>query len=211
MSHLDGERWDLFCAVPKDVKSILDVGCGTGRGFQSFRQAGVRLTGVDFDARSVEVARACLDDARTHDIERDPWPREFEGAFGVVAFADCLEHLVDPWSALRSVKALLAPDGVVVASIPNARHLRVVAKLLLGKWDYQKGAGTVQREHLRFFTRQTVIDMFVEAGYEEPKFFFPRETFHLNGVERTLNTLTFGAATDLLYGSYTVQAAPKRS
>lgn len=209
MAHLDGERWDLFCAIPEGARSILDVGCGSGKGFQSYRASGVRLVGVDYDPGSVAQARGYLDDARTHNIERDQWPDDFSKAFEVVAFADCLEHLVDPWSALRSVRSLLAPGGVVVASIPNARQIRVVTKLLLGRWEYVNAAGTVQRDHVRFFTRQTIIDMFVEAGYQEPKFFFPRETFHLSGIERALNTATLGLATDLLYGSYTVQATPK--
>jgi 2-polyprenyl-3-methyl-5-hydroxy-6-metoxy-1,4-benzoquinol methylase len=209
MSHLEGERWDLFCAVPEGARSILDVGCGSGKGFQSFRSAGVRLTGVDLDADSVARARSYLDDARTHNIERDPWPNDFQHAFEVVAFADCLEHLVDPWAALASVKPLLSPGGVVIASIPNARQIRVVTKLLLGRWDYVRAGGTVQRDHVRFFTRKTIIDMFTEAGYQEPKFFFPKETFHLSSLERTLNRVTLGVGSDLLYGSYTVQAAPK--
>jgi 2-polyprenyl-3-methyl-5-hydroxy-6-metoxy-1,4-benzoquinol methylase len=204
-----GERWDVFCALPQDPGSILDVGCGVGLGFQTFKRRGVRVVGIDNDPNAVRQAAENLSEAVLLDVERDPWPESFLGAFDVVAFCDALEHLVDPWAALGKVRALLTEQGVVVASIPNVRQVRVVAKLALGRWDYVKGAGTVQRGHLRFFTRRTITDMFDEAGYEGVKFFFPRQTFHLRRPERLLNSITVGRFADLLYGSYTLSARPR--
>ena len=206
-----GERWDTYCALPPGVTSILDVGCGAGRGFQAYRRRGIRVVGVDNFPDSVAQASGRLDEALLLDIEHQPWPDHFRGAFDVVAFCDVLEHLVDPWSVLRSVRPLLAPGGVVVASIPNLRQWRLVAKLALGRWTYVSGAGTVQRDHVRFFTRQTVTDMFVEAGYAPPTYHWPRRTFHLRPADRVANSLTAGAIPDLLYGSFTVSAAPRAS
>ncbi|MGE3273077.1 MAG: class I SAM-dependent methyltransferase [Chloroflexota bacterium] len=203
-----GERWDTFCAIPDRVQSILDVGCGTGLGFQTYRRKGVRVVGVDNFASCIDEAAGRLDEALVFDVERQPWPEHFQGAFDVVAFCDVLEHLVDPWSVLRGVRPLLKPGGVVIASIPNLRQWRLIAKLALGRWTYQVGAGTVQRDHVRFFTRETVTDMFLEAGYRRPKYYWPRETFHLRGPERAVSALTRGALPDLLYGSYTVSAMP---
>jgi len=205
-----GERWDAFCALPPDPRSILDVGCGSGMGFQSLRRRGVRVVGVDHDRNAIATASQRLDEALLMDVETQPWPDRFLGTFDVVAFCDCIEHLADPWRTLASVRSLLSPAGIVIASIPNLRQWRLIVKLALGKWDYVSGAGTVQRGHLRFFTRRTIIDMFLESGYQQPNFFFPPNTFHLQPLERTINRLTFGRVTDLLYGSHTVSAMPKR-
>jgi len=204
-----GERWDLYCAMPSGVRTILDVGCGEGRGFGRLRTMGVQVVGVDFDESVIQEARKNLDEAVTLDVESGRWPAEFLSRFDVVAFCDCLEHLRDPWSVLRSVRSLLAPRGLVVASIPNVRQIRVLLRLaFLGRWDYLVAAGTVQRDHLRFFTRRTCDAMFAEAGYERPRHYFPRRTFHLGRPERFLHVMTAGLLRELLYGSFTVSAAP---
>lgn len=193
-----GERWDVFCALPARPNAILDVGCGTGMGFQTYRERGCRVVGVDIDEEALAEAFPRLDETYLHNVEADVWPQAFTGAFDVIAFCDCLEHLVDPWAVLQSVRPLLTPRGVVVASIPNVRQARIVVKLLLGRWEYQPGAGTVQRGHLRFFTRRTVIDMFNEAGYETPRFYFPMKTFHLaRRLEQFLHLSMLGRAPDL--------------
>lgn len=207
-----GERWDVFSALPASPDSILDIGCGTGLGFQTYRERGSRLVGVDIDPEVLEEASKNMDEARLLNIETEEWPAEFHKSFDVVAFCDTLEHLNDPWKVLQEVRPLLTEKGTVVASIPNIRQIRLVIKLLLlGRWDYAKGAGTIQVGHLRFFTRKTISDMFVDAGYARPKFLFPTRTFHLNGPERLLNRLTRGLFSDLLYGSYLVQAKPETS
>ena len=71
-----------------------------------------------------------------------------------------------------------------------------------------RGAGVVQRGHYTFFTRQTVIDLFSEAGFKQPRFYWPLRTFHLRPIDRLLHALTFCRIPDLWYGSYTVSAHP---
>src|SRR5882724_9794829 len=58
-----GERWDTFCAIPRGVRSILDVGCGSGLGFQTFRHQGVRVVGVDSFPDCIDAAVGRLDEA----------------------------------------------------------------------------------------------------------------------------------------------------
>jgi 2-polyprenyl-3-methyl-5-hydroxy-6-metoxy-1,4-benzoquinol methylase len=201
-----GERWDVFCAIPFNVRAILDVGCGKGRGFLTYHRRSVQIVGVDNHAPSIEAAREHMDEALVLDLENDQWPDGWRNRFDVVAFCDCLEHLTDPWRVLASVRPLLSERGVVVASIPNIRQWRLIVKLALGQWNYLRGTGTIQRGHYHFFTKQTIVDMFSEAGYESPTFFWPWKTYHLRFLERVLHVLTFRKVPDLWYGSYTVAA-----
>jgi hypothetical protein len=76
-----------------------------------------------------------------------------------------LEHLVDPWDALRVARGWLSPNGVIIASIPNIRHLRELKKLLFSKqWEYES-EGILDRDHLRFFTVASIPQMFSSCGY----------------------------------------------
>lgn len=203
-------RWDLDCAIPAGARSLLDVGCGAGRGFAALRDRGVRVVGVDHDQDVLEAARDVLDDVVALDLDAAEWPLQFTGAFDVVAFADCLEHLRDPWRVLCSARRLLTASGVVVASVPNVRQVRVIVKLALGDWTYVAGPGIMSNSHLRFFTERTARDLFEIAGYSDVRFYYPRRTFHLRRPERALNALTGAVFAGLLYNSLTVSGRPAR-
>jgi SAM-dependent methyltransferase len=202
-----GERRDMLVAMPPCPRTVLDVGCGAGMGFLSLVRKGVTVVGVDADPAGVAKARSRLSEAVVMDVERDPWPAEWTGRYDVVAFCDCLEHLVDPWRVLRDVRPLLRPGGRVVASLPNLRQWRLVVKLLAGRWRYHDEAGIMNRGHLRFFTRQTICELFAGAGYGRPTFHF-QPAFHLRGPERVVSRLALGGMADLLYSSHTVSAEP---
>jgi len=86
------------------------------------------------------------------------------------------------------------------------RQIRVLTKLAPGRWDYDQGHGVLNREHVRFFTRRTIRHMFLESGYTEPQFYFPRSTWHLRPPERRADQLTMGKLSDFFFGSYTLAA-----
>ena len=48
----------------------------------------------------------------------------------------------------------------MIASIPNIRHYSVIINLLLkGDWCY-KDMGLMDRSHIRFFTKKTMLSLF---------------------------------------------------
>jgi hypothetical protein len=51
-------------------------------------------------------------------------------------------------------------------SVPNVRHLTVVAPLLFqGRWEY-RASGLLDVSHLRFFTERSIRAMLADAGFE---------------------------------------------
>src|SRR6185436_7844996 len=81
-----------------------------------------------------------------------------------IVCADVLEHLRDPERALRLLLRYLAPDGLLVASIPNVRHASVLLPLLVeGRFRYQD-EGILDRTHLRFFTLHEIVELLTRAG-----------------------------------------------
>ena len=109
------------------------------------------------------MARTHLDRVEVADIEVGlPFA---PASFDTVIFADVLEHLIDPWRVLRETTALLSPGGCVIASIPNIQHHRVLRGLMNGRWQY-RDRGITDRGHLRFFTLQTIRELFASAGLD---------------------------------------------
>jgi hypothetical protein len=86
------------------------------------------------------------------------------GSLDCILFGDVLEHLVDPEDVLRRYRELLAPDGVVLASVPNVQHFSVVQGLLRGDFMYQP-AGLLDATHLRFFTYMSYAKLMLDAGF----------------------------------------------
>jgi hypothetical protein len=83
-----------------------------------------------------------------------------------MTFADVLEHLVEPAAVLRHLRRWLSDSGRILISIPNIRHESVVLPLLVeGRWEYAD-SGILDRTHLRFFTRDGVLKLLVDAGFE---------------------------------------------
>jgi O-antigen biosynthesis protein len=81
-----------------------------------------------------------------------------------VVFGDVLEHLRDPMPVLRRARALLAPGGSVVISVPNVAHGDVRLALLLGRFRYTK-LGLLDETHTRFFTRENLDPFLRDAGF----------------------------------------------
>lgn len=159
------ERREMLAFVPPAARSVLDVGCGPGGFGQSLRQDDPtrELWAVEVDE---EVAAGA---ARFYDrLVVGTFPDALAGAgktFDCVVFNDVLEHTVDPWAVLRATVALLAPGGVVVASIPNVRNVSVVADLVVrGNWTY-RDIGILDRTHLRFFTSRSIRALFADSGF----------------------------------------------
>ena len=102
-----------------------------------------------------------LDAASIEQIQEAP--RLLAESFDVIVYGDVLEHLTDPLRALVALNRSLAPDGRVIASVPNVAHLWVRLSLLTGRFDYGE-RGILDRTHLRFFTRRTFLALLRDAG-----------------------------------------------
>lgn len=158
----------LLAQLPRTARRVLDVGCGAGALGVAFKQdvPDCRYVGIERDAAAAALARDRLD----HVIEGDIESMAVDGlgippgSIDCLVYGDILEHLVDPWSLLARHRALLAPGGVVAASIPNVQYWRVLGNLLFGSWRYTD-EGVLDRTHLRFFTLEGVMDLFTGAGF----------------------------------------------
>lgn len=164
-----GERYihawpDSFLAHVPAGQKVLDVGCsrgGFGEALKAYSpdRAVYGIEPTDAARYAEEVLDGVAQGSFPSDLPPD-W-----GGFDVISFLDVLEHLVDPWDALRRTRSLLADGGRVMASIPNIRCVAVSVPLVLrGEWRYAD-VGILDRTHLRFFTRSGIEDLFGESGY----------------------------------------------
>jgi 2-polyprenyl-3-methyl-5-hydroxy-6-metoxy-1,4-benzoquinol methylase len=167
LGYYDHERSDLLALIPPGIERALEVGCGTGGMARGLREKGVKeLTGIEVNAEAAVRARDHFDRVLVGPVEETSATLP-DGAFDLIIYGDVLEHLVDPWHILAAQARLLSPQGYVLLSVPNVRHWLVLYHLVVrGRWTYQREGGTLDRTHLRFFTRLDLRQMVVGAGYD---------------------------------------------
>ena len=145
---------------------VLEVGCAAGFVGEAIRALGFEVWGVETNERAATLAKARLDKVFVASVE-DFTLRAIQNGdkFDAIIFGDVLEHLVDPVAILRRCRGLLTAQGRMIASIPNVAHAAVRLMLLEGRWDYGD-YGIMDRTHLKFFTRNSTVDLFSNAGYK---------------------------------------------
>ncbi len=159
---------DLLALVPPDCKTVLEIGCGAGALCEAYRRVnpGVEWYAAEINGEAAKQAREHCTVVYRADVEIDGLD-----ALAIAEHADCailgdiLEHLVDPWRALRGTAELVQPGGQILASIPNTGHWTIIRDLLMGRWQYRK-EGLLDRTHLRFFTLETIRELFGGAGLQ---------------------------------------------
>lgn len=159
-------RLEMLDFIPKNSKKVLDLGCGQGNFAKILKdKLEVEVWGVEVEKSEAEIARKKLDKliiAKLEDVAYD-LPDNY---FDCLVFNDILEHLTDPYSVLNDLRAKLTKNGVMVASIPNVRYFFNLKELIVDKnWRYSS-SGILDKTHLRFFTKKSIIETLKGLNFE---------------------------------------------
>jgi 2-polyprenyl-3-methyl-5-hydroxy-6-metoxy-1,4-benzoquinol methylase len=206
VAYFSSARQDIEPLLPASARRVLEVGCGTGTTLQWLKQARgcEHAVGVEMFEHAAQTARQHADQVVVGNAEM-----LIDNAFDVASFdlilcLDVLEHMVDPWAFVAKAQRLLVPGGTFIASLPNVRHLAVLAPLLLrGRWRYSTD-GILDRTHLRFFTRESAIALLDSGTLSVTR--WQRKISPLPSKSGLANLLTLGLAQDFLASQYLVAA-----
>ncbi|MEA2441512.1 MAG: hypothetical protein QOH76_2936 [Thermoleophilaceae bacterium] len=149
--------------VPRGARRVLDIGCAAGALGAALKGRGAEVVGIEADPGYAAAASERLDRVISGDAER-ALAEEDLGRFDCLVAADVLEHLVDPWGALRRACELLEPGGTVVISVPNVRYFETFWELgVRGRWP-RRPQGIFDASHLRWFTLRDARELAGQAG-----------------------------------------------
>lgn len=125
---------------------LLDVGCALGDFVLEAKQDG-------WDAEGVEISPAAAAQARSRGARVHCGVLQDLGlpaqSYDAITLYDVIEHLPDPVAALREIRRLLTPEGVLHLVTPNVGGLQ--AKVLGRYWYHYKPG-----EHLFYFSPKTL-------------------------------------------------------
>lgn len=148
---------------PGDV--VLDVGCASGGLGRLLSSTAAAVDGIEMNEERADEARRLL---RT--VVAAPAGPEADaalpGPYDAIVFADVLEHITDPQPTLRWAASKLAPDGRILALIPNSANWKFRRKILKGDWSYEE-TGYFDRDHVRFFDTTTARSLGPDTDLDE--------------------------------------------
>jgi SAM-dependent methyltransferase len=160
-------RTDIEPLLPKASGlplRALEIGCSGGHTLAWLKQAGYCnwVAGVEPYAE-LAIGGGIIDQFFKLDIEKE-LPAIAEGSIDLLLCLDVLEHLVNPWETMRRLDRLLKRGGTLIVSVPNLRNYHIIADLAFrGQFTYTD-SGTLDRTHLRFFTRSSAMELTQAAG-----------------------------------------------
>ena len=148
----------LLRNIKKQELNILDVGGGTGWLIDLIKQADSRIRFsqvVDIDPKAAEIARRNGHAYFCGTIENFVSASKFD----VVLLLNLIEHVENPLAVLRSIRKLLAPEGIVIIKTPNYKSWD--AKLFRNSnWG-----GYHCPRHWHLFTRSSFVKLTEKAGF----------------------------------------------
>ena len=158
------ERFDRTFQVlsPLKDKTVLDIGCGSGRYSVTCAELGAKLvTGVDFAPSMLEIARQIAEKAglqqRTEFIQVDYLDYEVPERIDAAMVMGVFDYVPDPAGFLRKIAADV--QGTVVASFPVRNDFWALQR----KIRYR----VFKRCPLYFYTPARLQEIFSQAGISD--------------------------------------------
>ena len=161
---IENSPFGYFLKQITDGVSVLEFGAATGYMTRYLsEERNCRVTCIEINPQSAKVCQQYAERVIVSDIDTGDWDSQLENKYDYILFADVLEHLKYPETALTKAIRFLAPEGVVITSIPNIAHNAIILSLSKGRFDYTQ-YGLLDDTHIRFFTRKSMNEIFERIG-----------------------------------------------
>lgn len=123
--HIDYNAWLVREKVkylhffPKDVSSVLDVGCGRGEFLYLLKEKGFEAEGCDIDDICLEKSAGFAQVKKVKASELSQvYPAD---SFDLITCLHVLEHTVHPYITLQELKKVTRK--YILLAVPNARYI----------------------------------------------------------------------------------------
>jgi SAM-dependent methyltransferase len=141
-----------------ETKTVLDIGCGSGKKLEELRQRNSNWTffGLDTDTRAVKIAT----EKGFNIFEGELMEAKYaDASFDLIFMEHVLEHVPDPALLLNETRRILKSDGILFITVPNFRSWE---RILFGQY----WRPLEMPRHLYNFTPATLKKLLQKCGFE---------------------------------------------
>jgi 2-polyprenyl-3-methyl-5-hydroxy-6-metoxy-1,4-benzoquinol methylase len=128
-------RWDMYERLnytmknsePIEGKTILDVGCGTGRFvFEFLRRKAKKVVGIDIAPGMINTCKKIAEETKVNDkcelYVSDPFEYKTDSRFDVCIGIGLFDYIIDPLPVIKRMKELTT--GRIILSFPKKGTIR---------------------------------------------------------------------------------------
>lgn len=133
-----------------DGGTVIDVGCGVGDNLKLIFRQNLTLKGLEYSANSLARAKKVLGAMDLRQGSAVTMPFDSNSA-DLIMCIEVLEHIPDQYQALREIRRVLKPEGVLLLSVPYRRWFP----------SYYTFMG-----HIRHYTREELQQLLIESGFD---------------------------------------------
>lgn len=166
-ARLGGGSQALVVELIGSGKRVCELGPATGyMSAAIFGNDNELVAGIEIDPEAAELARRWFRSLYVRDLDTIHEDAQLPiHDVDVLVAADVLEHLKQPEVVLEHARRWMAPDGYLVACIPNVAHGSVRLALLAGMWPVAP-VGLLDATHLRFYTGDGILRLMDAGGWD---------------------------------------------
>ena len=175
------DMYDNFIEIKKNIKAktkLLDVGCGWAQALLFFKKKGLDCYGFDPAIEAVNYGIKKGLTIRHAGLEgMDVFEKE---KFDIITLFNVLEHLANPEKALKEIKKIMMPNGILVIDVPNEFN----AFQLAGRDTHSlKDWWVGPPNHLNYFSKDSLKKLLESLSFKVKicEASFPLEMFLLFG------------------------------
>lgn len=140
------------------VPRLLDLGCGDGNNLTWLGRFSEEAYGSDYNLARLVRAQMLNPSATIFAADVLDYPAEPD-SFDVIFFNHVIEHIPDDLGALRAVRRILKPGGLLIVGTPNEGAW-------WWQWAYRRDPSTlIESDHCHFYTARTIEAKLLKTGF----------------------------------------------
>lgn len=151
---------------PEDKElNILEIGCKCGATLLEVknRYKKSNLYGIESNKYAANIAKN-IANIQIFDLDNIDYSIYKEGFFDYIILSDTFKYVYDQKNFLKNIAKYIHADGYILADIPNTMHFSTIRNLLQGNCTCQN-SGLLDKNNLKFFTKNEIIKIFKEVGF----------------------------------------------
>jgi len=150
---------DVIESIKTDQGRLLEIGCSVGLLLNLAKRRGWEAWGLEPCAWAAEYARNRFGlNVACSTFDKSDFDTHY---FDAVVLIDVLEHLFDPFAALKEVNRVLKKGGVIYIVTPNVNS--VMPRVLGRKW------WSLVTVHMYYFSPKTIDVLLKKTGFVLPQ------------------------------------------
>lgn len=114
----------IISKIPKDIHSILDVGCGRGWVAKKFLPKGKQVYSLDISVTNPAIVKKLYPDEKHFAVAADSFHLPFnDSSFDCVIASEIIEHVFDPAGFIKELFRVVKKGGSLIITTPYKEKL----------------------------------------------------------------------------------------